>query len=547
MVDPITVSVLTHRFEAIVQEMGEAMLRTAYSQILNSSRDFSTAIADRESRLVAQAEHVPIHVGSMPWAVQVDRRVLRGTRPARRRLPAQRPVSRRQPPARSDRVRARLRGRRAAVLVDQPVAPERHRWLDARRLQPGGDGDLAGGHPHHAAQALRRRRDARRRDEDDRDQRAPRGRLPRRPARDDRLRAGRASAACSSSSTSTAPKTVKAAVDEILDSAERETRACISHVEGRRVPRRVRPRRRRARHRRTSTSAPRVTVQGDSLHDRPHRLASPRCTGFINSSFPNMMSAVYMAFTFLIDPRTPKNSGTFRPIEVIAKQGTDRLAVAARAGHARRRTTAPRRSPSRSSRRSRSRARSASSRGGGAASASRSRASIRAPSASSSGTSSTPVPAAAPRRPATAGRRPARGRRRAASSSARSRSPRRGSRCSSSTTSSGRTPSATASFAAAPARCSGCAWRRGAGGREHRGRRHAAPVVRDPRRSGRRPHRYRLCRGGKRARCSRRRRSTCRSCPATCSSSSRPAVAGTARPAKRIGGRAREPTSRTAS
>ena len=70
MVDPITVSVLTHRFEAIVREMGEAMLRTAYSQILNSSRDFSTAICDRDARLVAQAEHVPIHVGAMPWAVE---------------------------------------------------------------------------------------------------------------------------------------------------------------------------------------------------------------------------------------------------------------------------------------------------------------------------------------------------------------------------------------------------------------------------------------------------------------------------------------------
>src|SRR5438094_2617426 len=69
MHDPITVSVLTHRFEAIVQEMGEAMLRTAYSQILNSSRDFSTAICDQHARLVAQAEHVPIHVGAIPWAV----------------------------------------------------------------------------------------------------------------------------------------------------------------------------------------------------------------------------------------------------------------------------------------------------------------------------------------------------------------------------------------------------------------------------------------------------------------------------------------------
>src|SRR5437762_830810 len=70
MLDPVTVSVLTHRFEAIVEEMGEAMLRTAYSQILNSSRDFSTAITDHRARLVAQAEHVPIHVGSIPKAVE---------------------------------------------------------------------------------------------------------------------------------------------------------------------------------------------------------------------------------------------------------------------------------------------------------------------------------------------------------------------------------------------------------------------------------------------------------------------------------------------
>ena len=42
--DPITVSVVQHRLTGIVAEMGEAMLRTSYSQILNSSRDFSTAI-----------------------------------------------------------------------------------------------------------------------------------------------------------------------------------------------------------------------------------------------------------------------------------------------------------------------------------------------------------------------------------------------------------------------------------------------------------------------------------------------------------------------
>jgi N-methylhydantoinase B len=69
-VDPITVSVIQHRLHSIVEEMGEAMLRTSYSQILNSSRDFSTAISDVQGRLMAQAEHVPIHVGALPWAVE---------------------------------------------------------------------------------------------------------------------------------------------------------------------------------------------------------------------------------------------------------------------------------------------------------------------------------------------------------------------------------------------------------------------------------------------------------------------------------------------
>ena len=69
-VDPVTVSVVQHRLHAIVEEMGEAMLRTSYSQILNSSRDFSTAICDLSGRLIAQAEHVPIHVGALPWAAK---------------------------------------------------------------------------------------------------------------------------------------------------------------------------------------------------------------------------------------------------------------------------------------------------------------------------------------------------------------------------------------------------------------------------------------------------------------------------------------------
>jgi len=71
--DPITISVIQHRLTGIVEEMGEAMLRTSFSQILNSSRDFSTAICGADSQLIAQADHIPVHVGALqPAAASIN-------------------------------------------------------------------------------------------------------------------------------------------------------------------------------------------------------------------------------------------------------------------------------------------------------------------------------------------------------------------------------------------------------------------------------------------------------------------------------------------
>ncbi len=195
-VDPIVISVIQHRLLAIVEEMGEAMLRTSYSQILNSSRDFSTAICDLDGRLIAQAEHVPIHVGALPFAAkavteffgddihQGDVFLLNDPYHGGNHLPdltAFVPV---------------FEGPRttAALLVDQPGASERYRRRDARRLQRRRDRHLAGGHPHHAVAALRPRRGAPRSPRDDRDQCAPPARLPRRSRGDDRLGACRRAA-----------------------------------------------------------------------------------------------------------------------------------------------------------------------------------------------------------------------------------------------------------------------------------------------------------------------------------------------------------------
>ena len=66
--DPITLAVVEHRLESTAREMTEAMLRTAMSQILNSSRDFSTAILDGDCQLVAQGEGIPVHISALPVA-----------------------------------------------------------------------------------------------------------------------------------------------------------------------------------------------------------------------------------------------------------------------------------------------------------------------------------------------------------------------------------------------------------------------------------------------------------------------------------------------
>ena len=66
--DSVTLSVVGNRLESIAIEMMDVMLRTALSQILNASRDFSTAILDSQSRMVAQGEGIPVHMSALPVA-----------------------------------------------------------------------------------------------------------------------------------------------------------------------------------------------------------------------------------------------------------------------------------------------------------------------------------------------------------------------------------------------------------------------------------------------------------------------------------------------
>ncbi len=70
MVDPITVEVVRCCLEYTAEEMGIALRNAAYSPNIKERMDHSCAIFDAEGRLLAQAEHIPVHLGSMAWAIK---------------------------------------------------------------------------------------------------------------------------------------------------------------------------------------------------------------------------------------------------------------------------------------------------------------------------------------------------------------------------------------------------------------------------------------------------------------------------------------------
>jgi N-methylhydantoinase B len=67
--DPIALQVLVGGLCAACDEMGATLIRSAYSANIKERHDCSTALFDAAGELVMQAEHIPVHLGSMPDAV----------------------------------------------------------------------------------------------------------------------------------------------------------------------------------------------------------------------------------------------------------------------------------------------------------------------------------------------------------------------------------------------------------------------------------------------------------------------------------------------
>ena len=67
--DPISLQVLVGALRAACDEMGAVLIRSAHSPNIKERHDCSTALFDARGELVMQAEHIPVHLGSMPDAV----------------------------------------------------------------------------------------------------------------------------------------------------------------------------------------------------------------------------------------------------------------------------------------------------------------------------------------------------------------------------------------------------------------------------------------------------------------------------------------------
>ncbi|MBK4992453.1 hydantoinase B/oxoprolinase family protein [Pseudomonas sp. S37] len=319
LVDPITQSVIQHRLYAIAEEMGEAMLRTTYSQILNASRDFSIGILDRESRLISQADHIPIHVGALTWAVKaVEQRFGDDILPG------------------------------DVILLNDPYNGGSH-LPDLTAFVPVFEGDQRlywtvvrahmgdiGGATHGAynpqaseiwQEGLRippmKLVEAGKVREDLLDMILLNVRLP----RDFRGDLSAMIGAANFGERSVAKllnqyggDTVGNAVNAILDNAERRSREVVATWEdgvyygeafldddG---------------HGRSDIAIrAKVTKRGSDL-DIDLSGSDPQSKGFTNSSYANSEAAITMAFAYLIDADIPKNDGTFRLLTTHLKPGT---------------------------------------------------------------------------------------------------------------------------------------------------------------------------------------------------------------------------------
>jgi N-methylhydantoinase B len=306
VLDPITLQVMLGGLRAACEEMGAVLVRSAHSANVKERRDASTALFDSDGQMVMQAEHIPVHLGAMPSAVAavLDEEhepdaawILNDPYRGGTHLPDITVIT----PLFHDGALAGFaasRAHHADVGAPEPGSmPADSRTLDDEgvvipptRLDDAALRELAG-----------RMRNPRQREADLRAQLAA-----------NRTGGERLGALIDRYGLDT----VKDAMAETLDYAERRTRAKIDELDdGARTATDVLE----AREGDLELQL-KATVKGDEL-TLDFSGSADQYDGNLNCPLPVTLSACYFAVRVLTDPDVPPSAGAYRPVNVVAPEG----------------------------------------------------------------------------------------------------------------------------------------------------------------------------------------------------------------------------------
>ena len=307
MIDPVELQVLTGALRATCEEMGAVLIRSAHSANIKERRDASTALFDPRGEMVMQAEHIPVHLGAMPAAVAAV-------------------LEEEHVPGRSWILNDPYRGgtHLPDITVITPVFAGGE--LIAFAANRAHHADVGGPTPGSMPADSRTLADEgvviepRVLDEQTISELVAQMRLPEQRRADLRaqLAANRAGVVrLKELFERVGGKTLTAAFAEVLDYAERRTRACIAAVpDGTR----------RARDVLEGIDGDlelvlAATVDGDSI-TLDFSGSAPQHDGNLNCPLAVTRSACYFAIRVLTDPDIPPSAGAYRPVEVLAPEAS---------------------------------------------------------------------------------------------------------------------------------------------------------------------------------------------------------------------------------
>jgi N-methylhydantoinase B len=306
MIDPIELQIIGGALRAICEEMGAVLIRSAHSANIKERRDASTALFDPRGEMVMQAEHIPVHLGAMPAAVAAvlhedhapDRSwILNDPYAGGTHLPDITVIT---PLFAGDELIAFAASR--AHHADVGGATPGSMPADSRTLEDEGvvisprilDEEAIAELAEQMRQPEQRRADLR--------AQLAAGRVGGRRLLELHERFG--------------AEKLSQAFSEVLDYAERRTRACIEELnDGTYEARDVLEAREG-----DLSIVLRATVEGDRM-TLDFSDTDPQHEGNLNCPVAVTRSACYFAIRVLTDPDIPPSAGAYRPIEVIAPEG----------------------------------------------------------------------------------------------------------------------------------------------------------------------------------------------------------------------------------